>query len=377
MCEFIYRLISCLIPNKSIRKSFRDKYIIPKFRMKDFEKIKHIIKTEREDYYEIVKRLYHEYKYIEAYNLSKIVSDRICPERVDFKITELKNKYPKHKLLYLTDNNYIPNDVTKINIDEIPNYTDNNSNTFIVGYSNDFEALKVVQKLSSLNLKYNSICGYSSYLTNYFQIDNIAYETLADEYNQKDKLGHFCTIDFETIFQAIKQTAKLQGDYVEIGTFQGASARAALNYMKRAGINRRAFFLDTYEGFTYESAQNSEDAAWVNTHQETSQKRVEEYLSDYENANVIKNNVCEDNLPGEINEIAVANIDVDMYDAVKAALEKVHPRLVKNGIMLAEDFGHTPLLIGAQKAVYEFLDKYSDEYICFYGKGSQMVMIKK
>jgi hypothetical protein len=44
-----------------------------------------------------------------------------------------------------------------------------------------------------------------------------------------------------------------------------------------------------------------------------------------------------------------------MYEAVAAALAKVAPLIAEGGIIIAEDQGHTPLLIGAYVAVQKFL----------------------
>ena len=51
----------------------------------------------------------------------------------------------------------------------------------------------------------------------------------------------------------------------------------------------------------------------------------------------------------------VANIDVDIYEAVLAGLQKVAPRMAPGGVMIVEDPGHTPLLIGAGVALNQFL----------------------
>jgi hypothetical protein len=57
-----------------------------------------------------------------------------------------------------------------------------------------------------------------------------------------------------------------------------------------------------------------------------------------------------------VNEgIAVANLDVDMYEAVAAGLRKIAPHMLTGGILVLEDAGHTPLLIGAKLALEEFL----------------------
>ena len=182
-------------------------------------------------------------------------------------------------------------------------------------------------------------------------------------------------MDFENIFQGLEVTRGVEGDYVEIGTYQGASARAALNYMRRADIQRTAYFLDTYEGFSYEEAEKSSDSAWFGTHTETSLEAVKEYLSEYPNAKPVKANIITDGLPEEITRIALCNIDVDIYDAVYAALKTVAPLIAEHGIIIAEDYGHTPWLIGAQFAVRRFLEE-TDGFMPLYFPSGQMVLIK-
>ena len=74
----------------------------------------------------------------------------------------------------------------------------------------------------------------------------------------------------------------------------------------------------------------------------------------------------------------MCNIDVDIYDAVKSSLEKVSPLIVENGIIICEDFGHTPALGGANLSVREFLE--TDEgkkYIPIYMESGQMFLIKR
>ncbi len=135
--------------------------------------------------------------------------------------------------------------------------------------------------------------------------------------------------------------------------------------------------MDTYEGFSYETADASSDALWAGSHQDTSKELVEMRLSGYECKKCIKANIITDELPEEIEKIAVCNIDVDMYEPTKYALEKVRKKIVSGGIILEEDYGHSPQVIGAQVATNEFLEKYKGEFIAIYGKGSQLILIKK
>ena len=237
----------------------------------------------------------------------------------------------------------------------------------------DWNAIKAVRYFEEHGLKYQAPPQIVP-MARYFHINKIAFDTLLDEQTNNPRT-HYCPIDFENIFQCLEATKNIKGDYVEIGTYQGASARATLNYMHRANIKRKAYFLDTFEGFNYEAAEKSSDSVRYGTHTETSLANVKEYLSEYPNATIVKSNIITDELPDEINEIALCNIDVDISDAVYAALEKVAPFIADHGIIIAEDFGHTPWLIGAQYAVRKFLDQ-NNRFMPIYLSSGQMLLIK-
>jgi hypothetical protein len=189
----------------------------------------------------------------------------------------------------------------------------------------------------------------------YFHRDEHARAALKE--SEQASLAKFDFPDFENIAQAIHATRMLTGDYVEIGVYKGSSAYFALNYMQRAGIRRRSFFLDTFSGFDYAGAESSIDRAWFKTHTDSSQEAVRDLLAGFNVPyEIVRSNIIADPLPGGIKQIAVCNIDVDMYEAVAAALAKAAPLVVEGGIIIAEDQGHTPLLIGAYAATSEFLN---------------------
>lgn len=180
----------------------------------------------------------------------------------------------------------------------------------------------------------------------------LAAEELVLQHQPRMNLG-----DYENILQALAATRELPGCYVEVGVFRGNSAVAALEYLKVAGIAQRAsYFFDTFEGFTYEAVYKSQDARFVDTHQkETSYDYVLSRLGSYENCTICKLNIVTDNLPEPITQVAVANIDVDSYEATASALKKIAPLMVSGGIMICEDYGHTPATLGGFYAVREFL----------------------
>lgn len=189
----------------------------------------------------------------------------------------------------------------------------------------------------------------------YFHRDETALKVLLEA--GRANLDRYDMPDLENIIQAIHATRSVEGDYVEIGVYKGSSAYCALSYLERTGIQRRSYFLDTFSGFDYDRAASSADRAWYKTHGEASDEFVRNRLARFQIPHqVVKANIITDALPPEIKKIAVCNIDVDMYEAVAAALAKVAPLMVEGGIIIAEDQGHTPLLIGAYAATKEFLE---------------------
>jgi hypothetical protein len=210
----------------------------------------------------------------------------------------------------------------------------------------------------------------------YFHRDGVARQVLKEA--REANLDRYELPDFENIFQVIQATRAIEGDYVEIGVYKGSSAYVALRYMQLAGVKRQCHFLDTFSGFDYDNAASSGDRVWYKSHNEASQDAVEKLLARFTVPHqVIKSNIITDSLPAPITQIAVCNIDVDMYEAVGAALAKVAPLVVEGGIIIAEDQGHTPLLIGAYAATKEFLASPQGKYfVPIEMMSGQMLLVK-
>lgn len=302
-------------------------------------------------------------------------------------IKKLEKKYGNSCDIKIFTDISFSNDYLKSMIvtdEDIPKLDKENSLVVLAFYeSSDY--LKAMDIVRDNDIKYiGSGCGCfrarknamenSRGVTDYISLDEIARNVIREEYLRRGK--YFCLPDMENICQIINSTKDINGDYVEIGVFRGDTARVALRYMQEKGINRKAFFLDTYEGFTYPEALNSKDIVWANSHTETSLQLVKERLSDFSNFNCVKCNIVADNIPDEIGEIAVCNIDVDMEEAVEAALYKVKDRIPKGGIIIAEDYGHMPELMGANYVVNKFIS-VNKQFIPLYFPSGQMIMIRK
>ena len=150
--------------------------------------------------------------------------------------------------------------------------------------------------------------------------------------------------------------------------------------MKAIGVHRPTWLLDTFDGFNYPQAASSADGIWKDTHKlygpAETMRRVSEVLEETgQEFHMVQSNICAEELPKEITKIAVANIDVDIYDATKAAMEKVAPLIVRGGIMICEDPTSTPGLYGAFVAMHEFLDSPQGRKFMPLFKGGQYFLI--
>lgn len=169
----------------------------------------------------------------------------------------------------------------------------------------------------------------------------------------------------ETICEALEVTRGILGAYVEIGVYKGGSAATARMYMAAAGIERNMSLIDTFQGFTYDSIQDSGDAAWIGTHVVYpspaawihSVRNLLWSLNLQQPAFVLhKRDIVSQELPRSLEQIAVANIDCDVFEAILASLEKVAPRVPKGGVLIMDDVLKLPDLIGARAAMDLFLD---------------------
>lgn len=163
----------------------------------------------------------------------------------------------------------------------------------------------------------------------------------------------------ENICQAVDMTRDVEGDFLEIGVFTGSSAVTAMTHMRNRGIRRKCFLMDTFEGFTYSEAASSADGIWNGTHlmnaapqQGLLGHRMKDAGQEFR---LVKGNICADPIPAEIKKLALANVDVDMYEATLAALNKVAPLIQPRGIIICEDPTGTPGLYGAFVAMDDFL----------------------
>jgi hypothetical protein len=226
------------------------------------------------------------------------------------------------------------------------------------------DGLALIKWVTEKGFKYRGVGGYD--VGGYVHDDRVARETIETALLEQTFDGYEkfwdpgSPQDFVNLTQALYRTRRLSGSVVEVGCFRGSSGSVMLDYSANKNLPAKHFwFFDVFDGFDYQEALASSDLIWANSHATEGEAFTRQRLECKAGANQVTVrtlNIISDELPDDLGPIAVANIDVDLYEAVFAGLTRIAPLIQIGGIMICEDAGHTPALIGAALALEQFLD---------------------
>ena len=168
---------------------------------------------------------------------------------------------------------------------------------------------------------------------------------------------------------------EIPGDFAECGVWRGGSVLAMILTLQELGIDDREIHLfDTFEGMTaptehdvspidppalatWRDAERREERAWAGLFdpEHFNEDRVRETLlaTGYpgERLHFVKGPV-EETLPARAPErLALLRLDTDWYESTRHELEHLYPRLVEDGVLIVDDYGHWA---GSRRAVDEY-----------------------
>lgn len=132
------------------------------------------------------------------------------------------------------------------------------------------------------------------------------------------------------------------GVFVEVGVYKGGSA-AALAQVAREQ-NRGLFLFDTFHGIPYQDAEK--DFHKVGDFSDTSLAEVQRAIPEAQ----CFAGIFPETLPADLERVALAHIDCDQYESVRASAAALEPRMVPGSVMVFDDYDVLP---GARQAVRE------------------------
>lgn len=193
------------------------------------------------------------------------------------------------------------------------------------------------------------------------------------------KVEPFTMTTQERIFgliEAVKYIVNnnIEGDIVECGVWKGGSMLAIAEMLVQLGqTDRKLFLYDTFEGMSEpteedisfanqkagemlkEDKDKENNLVWAYSTLETVQQTMA--LTSYPKTqiNYVKGKV-EETIPSTLpGQIALLRLDTDWYESTRHELEHLFPRLVKNGVLIIDDYGFWK---GARKAVDEYVAEH-------------------
>jgi hypothetical protein len=175
------------------------------------------------------------------------------------------------------------------------------------------------------------------------------------------------------LYKGVEYVVKnnIPGDFVECGVWKGGSSMLIAKTLQKFGVSdRKIWMYDTYEGMSEPSEEDKDvGGAAAAILLESASKEDQESVWCYSSLEEVKLNLqkteyseslmffikgkVEDTLPNQIpsDNIALLRLDTDWYESTKHEMQYLFPKLVKNGVLIIDDYGHW---IGARKAIDEY-----------------------
>lgn len=162
----------------------------------------------------------------------------------------------------------------------------------------------------------------------------------------------------------------LDGPILECGVWRGGSMMAvALTLLRLGDTSRELYLLDTYEGMTQPTAKDTDvdgraaseilrsaektaiGSAWCFASLDDVRQNLASTGYPMEKVHFVQGRV-EETIPGTLPEsLALLRLDTDWYESTLHELNHLYPRLMRNGILIIDDYGHWD---GAKRAVHEY-----------------------
>lgn len=174
----------------------------------------------------------------------------------------------------------------------------------------------------------------------------------------------YCSVNY-----ALSNNSK--GAFVECGVWRGGSSMLIAKMLSNRNIlDRKIYLYDTFEGMTEPSSHDvdligrnasilfkeKEQSVWCFADLEDVQNNMRLVNLPSENIIYVKGKV-EDTIPANLpkEDIVLLRLDTDWYESTKHELIHLFPKLINNGVVIIDDYGHWE---GCKKAVDEYLKEY-------------------
>ena len=153
------------------------------------------------------------------------------------------------------------------------------------------------------------------------------------------------------IYRLSRRATQIDGDFAEVGVFQGGSARIIC---EAKNDETPLHLFDTFEGMP--EVDRSIDKTDAGVCSGTSLENVREYLKGFPNVQFYKGIFprSADGTDATTARFAFVNLDVDIYESTLNGLKFFYPKMTPGGFILSHDY-QSVAFPGVRKAFNEFM----------------------
>lgn len=163
------------------------------------------------------------------------------------------------------------------------------------------------------------------------------------------------TWELYNLYKGVLQTAKVDGDIVEVGVYKGGSAKLICEIKG----NKNLYLFDTFEGMP-QTGEN--DIIRQGAFSDVTIEEVKKYLSNYKNVFLYKGLFPETAQAIKGRNVSFLHLDVDIYKSTFDALQFFYPLMSSGGIIISHDY-NSKSCPGVRKAFDEFFKDKAEPII--------------
>jgi|TARA_B110000438_G_scaffold14026_2_gene13526 O-methyltransferase len=170
------------------------------------------------------------------------------------------------------------------------------------------------------------------------------------------------------ISQSLKNTS---GDIFDIGCMKGGAGILMTKANKNS--QSKTLFIDTFDGFAKTSGEHKKNKTFVYEKTDELKNNLKKYK--IKNCKIIKSRFPK-NFKFK-NKIKLCHLDINVYEDTVNAFMEVDKHLIKNGVIVFDDYGIfkvDEIIKSIQKIIKK---KYDKKYHIIYNYMGQCIMIKK
>jgi hypothetical protein len=204
----------------------------------------------------------------------------------------------------------------------------------------------------------NSFCFELDFIKAYQKAMKIDPSPNWPEIKGTDQLGYW--VLYTALFFA-KRAMKIDGNFIEFGTYKGRHAAAILEYVGWSNLTPKKFYLlDTFYGLDRKFAEKDEFDSYVSAYKDYSLESVSIHFNDYGNVKLIPGPVPDTLVEIPEGRFSFAHIDMNSAYPESKAFEYIYPRMATGGSILFDDYaqiGHEAQKISLDRMAESFGEK--------------------